>query len=108
MCSKCILALSPCVAVKEYRGSVRRTRGLTLTVKNFMLSFSHPLLRNYRFFGLFPILFTQLPAIPLDTAREKKYFRYKQPNEMMFFNPSLCHCVPLPLYFANKNTGKEI
>ena len=63
--------LSPCVSVREYRGSVRRTRGLTLTVKNFMLSFSHPLLRNYRFFGLFPILFTQLPAIPLDTAGEK-------------------------------------
>ena len=59
------------VAVREYRGSVRRTRGLTLTVKNFMLSFSRPLLRNYRFFGLFPILFTQLPAMPLDTAGEK-------------------------------------
>ena len=55
-------------SVREYRGSVRRTRGLTLTVKNFMLSFSRPLLRNYRFFGLFPILFTQLPAMPLDTA----------------------------------------
>ena len=63
--------LSPCVSVREYRGSVRRTRGLTLTVKNFMLSFSHPLFRNYRFFGLFPILFTQLPAMPLDTAGEK-------------------------------------
>jgi len=36
-----------------------------------MPSFSHPLLRNYRFFGLFPILFTQLPAMPLDTAGEK-------------------------------------
>ena len=53
--------LSPCVSVREYRGSVRRTRGLTLTVKNFMLSFSHPLLRNYRFFGLFPIFFYTIP-----------------------------------------------
>ena len=53
--------LSPCVSVREYRGSVRRTRGLTLTVKNLMPSFSHPLLRNYRFFGLFPIFFYTIP-----------------------------------------------
>ena len=25
-------------------------------------------------------------------AREKKYFRYKQPDEMMFFNPSVIVC----------------
>ena len=48
-------------SVREYRGSVRRTRGLTLTVKNLMPSFSHPLLRNYRFFGLFPIFFYTIP-----------------------------------------------
>ena len=53
--------LSPCVAVREYRGSVRRTRGLTITVKNLTPSFSRPLLRNYRFFGLFPIFFYTTP-----------------------------------------------
>ena len=58
-CSVALRGVS--VFIREYRGSVRRTRGLTLTVKNLMPSFSHPLLRNYRFFGLFPIFFYTIP-----------------------------------------------
>ena len=67
---RCI-TLSPCVPVREYRGSAHWARGLTFTVKNLLSSFLIPLFRNYRFFGVFPISLTQLTAMLRNTAREK-------------------------------------
>ena len=52
---RCI-TLSPCVPVREYRGSAHWARGLTFTVKNLLSSFLPPLLSNYRFFGVSPML----------------------------------------------------
>ena len=57
---RCI-TLSPCVPVKEYRGSAHWARGLTFTVKNLLSSFLPPLLSNYRFFGVSPILLCNSP-----------------------------------------------
>ena len=57
---RCI-TLSPCVPVREYRGSAHWARGLTFTVKNLLSSFLIPLFRNYRFFGVSLILLCNSP-----------------------------------------------
>ena len=57
---RCI-TLSPCVPVREYRGSAHWARGLTFTVKNLLSSFLPPLLSNYRFFGVSPMLLCNSP-----------------------------------------------
>jgi len=50
--------LSPCVSVREYRGSVRRTRGLKNTVKKIPCNISQPLSSETNVSSVSPLYFT--------------------------------------------------
>nr|DAR81540.1 MAG TPA: hypothetical protein [Caudoviricetes sp.] len=63
------ITLSPCVSVREYRGSAHRARGLKNTVKKIPCNLLTPLLRNSCFFGVSPIMLTRLSVMLRDTAR---------------------------------------
>lgn len=49
--------LSPCVSVREYRGSVRRTRGLKNTVKKIPCNISQPLSSETNVSSVSPLYF---------------------------------------------------
>ena len=66
------ITLLLCVLHRKIQGRCHGSDGgVNLYSQKFYEILSTPLLRNYRIFGVFPILLTQLPVIPRDTAGEK-------------------------------------
>ena len=102
-----LLNLSPCVSVREYRGSARRARGLNSTIKNLICYLPQPLSSETIVSSVSP-LYSALQ----NTGEKCKIYLSTQKGEYPL-TPSPIPCgivgyshTPPPLCFATQNIGE--